>query len=94
MVRWLNSGPEGGRRENDNVVLRSIMGVVTEYQCVHAAFSIVYIYPSVLQDVRRSGGEWGEFPFQKPYEKVSKAGQSPHHEATHGSIYERFAART
>jgi hypothetical protein len=62
VVRWLNSGPEGGRRENDNVVLRSIMGVVTEYQCVHAAFSIVYIYPSVLQDVRRSGGEWGEFP--------------------------------
>jgi hypothetical protein len=70
VVRWLNSGPEGGRRENDNVVLRSIMGVVTEYQCVHAAFSIVYIYPSVLQDVRRSGGEWGEFPdvgkFRRP----------------------------
>src|SRR5829696_865425 len=31
---------------------------------------------------------------KKPYEKVSSAGQPPHHEATHGSIYERFAART
>jgi hypothetical protein len=32
---------------------------------------------------------------EKQYEKVSGAGQSPHHEATHGSIYdERFAART
>jgi hypothetical protein len=28
------------------------------------------------------------------YEKASNSGQPPHHEATHGSIYERFAART
>ena len=30
----------------------------------------------------------------KLYEKVSSAGKTPHHEANHGSIYERFAART
>jgi hypothetical protein len=31
---------------------------------------------------------------EKLYEKVSTAGQPPRHEANHGSIYERFSART
>src|SRR5215216_1276409 len=31
---------------------------------------------------------------ERLYEKPSKAGQPPHHEATHSSIYERFAACT
>jgi hypothetical protein len=28
------------------------------------------------------------------YEKPSQAGQSPQHQANHGSIYQRFPART
>src|SRR5215203_424795 len=31
---------------------------------------------------------------ERLYEKASRAGQSPQHEANHASIYERFAART
>src|SRR5215212_6775913 len=31
---------------------------------------------------------------EKLYEKPSQAGQPPQHEATHGSIYQRFPART
>jgi hypothetical protein len=31
---------------------------------------------------------------ERLYEKASKAGQSPRHEANHSSIYQRFTART
>jgi hypothetical protein len=31
---------------------------------------------------------------ERLYEKVSSAGKTPHHEADHGSIHQRFAART
>jgi hypothetical protein len=31
---------------------------------------------------------------ERLFEEASSASQSPHHEANHGSIYERFAART
>jgi hypothetical protein len=41
-----------------------------------------------------SSGGYSAKCLERLYEKVSNAGQSPHHEATHGSIYERFAART
>ena len=33
-------------------------------------------------------------PLPRLYEKVSSADKAPRHEADHGSIYERFAART
>jgi hypothetical protein len=38
--------------------------------------------------------EHPRIPLPRLYEKVSSAGKSPQHEANHGSIYQRFAART
>src|ERR687897_3785409 len=35
-----------------------------------------------------------EVVLERLYEKPSKASQTPHDEATHGSIYQRFAACT
>ena len=42
---------------------------------------------------RSNFGHYSPKCVEKPYEKVSSAGKAPHHEANHGSIYERFAAR-
>jgi hypothetical protein len=39
-------------------------------------------------------GEVRRIHLLRLYEKPSKAGQTPHDEATHGSIYQRFAACT
>ena len=36
----------------------------------------------------------GQDSSQRLYEKPSNTGEPPRHEANHGSIYERFAART
>jgi hypothetical protein len=42
----------------------------------------------------RPSGAYSPECVERLYEKASKVGQPPHHEATHGSIYERFAACT
>src|SRR5215217_5989098 len=50
---------------------------------------------SQLRNFRESAtGELRRISFMRLYEKASNAGQPPRHEANHGSIYQRFAART
>ena len=50
--------------------------------------------PRAATGMRDAGYELPRIPVLRLYEKSSEADQPPQHEATHGSIYERLAART
>src|SRR5215208_6634143 len=50
----------------------------------HAIWTIFWNFP----------GELPRIPIPRLYEKSSQADQPPQHETTHGSIYQRFPART
>src|SRR5215203_4093601 len=51
-------------------------------------------FGSLMRLFRRFQGELRRIHLLRLYEKSSNTGEPPRHEANHGSIYQRFAART
>src|SRR5215217_2349819 len=62
------------------------------HRCVAGRLDCTALQPSPTTLTRSE--PYSPNVLERLYEKSSKAGQPPHHEANHGSIYQRFPART
>src|SRR5215217_8440037 len=96
MIRTTSGANSASRfiGESDSVLIPELLPSVESVK--HRTLLLTYRWrprfkPFPEKRTHRCLRELRRIPLPRLYEKASNAGQPPHHETSHGSIYERFA---